>query len=178
MSGVGKIFCDQPICEVPSPPSRYVWNLIFIRHIYKCISTMSPTICHWTAIAKESTRGGTVSLTVIINWSIPSPTECSSSRLIYIGIPIYHLPHLSMIISLYTDTCWHWRIKIQGWKAGNQPQVTKGCSFIFEPTPIVVIFGSTYCSVVYFMKSRGRIGSTCSSSRRMVGLNVSLVAQV
>lgn len=90
MPGVGKIFCHQPFCEVPSPPSRYVWNLICIRHIYKCISTMSPTICHWTATAKESTRGGAMSPTVIINWSITSPTECSSSLLINIGIP--HIP--------------------------------------------------------------------------------------
>lgn len=72
MPGVGKIFCNQPVCKVPSSPSRDVWNLIFIWHCYKCTETMSPTICHWTAIAKKSTRGGTVSLTVIINWLIPS----------------------------------------------------------------------------------------------------------
>lgn len=60
MSGVGKVCCHQPFCQVSYPStSRYLWNFIFWPN-----KTISPEIRHSTSNAQETSWGFTMHLTV------------------------------------------------------------------------------------------------------------------
>lgn len=138
MSGVGKIFSHQPVCQVPCPPSRYVCNLFFIWYSTNCTKTMSPAICHWTATAEESTRGGTVSFTVIIMMD-PLPNWILVSFHLYL-----HSVSRSCtgLWSLFTDI--YAGIEEGRWNAGSgRTQVTKAArSFLNQH--LLLSFLGTY----------------------------------